>query len=46
MDHEENCKSPSLRTLEMLHRPNGGGQEDEEGNWVGGSTSEEDGEED
>ena len=30
----------------MLHRPNGGGEEDEEGDWVGGSTSEEDGEED
>ena len=46
MDHEENCKSSSLRTFKMLHRPNGGGEEDEEGDRVGGSTSEEDGEED
>ena len=29
----------------MLHRPRGGGEEDKKGDWVGGSTSEEDGEE-
>ena len=45
-DYEENCKLQSLWTFKILHRPSRGGAEDEEGDWVGGSTTEEDGEED
>ena len=45
-NHEENCKLQSPRTFKILHRPSRGGAEDEEGDWVGGSTTEEDGEED
>ena len=44
--HEENCKSSSLCTVEILHRPIRGGEDDKKGNRVGGSTSKEGGEKD
>ena len=44
--YEENCKLLSLGTIQILHRPNGGGQEDDKGDRMGGSTSEESGKED
>ena len=45
-EHEENCKLQSLTTIRILHRPRGGGQEDKRGDWLGSSTTEEDGEDD
>ena len=44
--HEENCKLSCRWTFKTLHRPRSGGDQDEKGDRVGGSTAKEGGEED